>query len=161
MKEKLKIMFVCMGNICRSPLAHAVFEDIVKKDGAENAFEIESSGTISYHVGELPDARMRETARRNGITMSHRGRQLKKADLDDYDMILAMDKENLANIRKLARNSDQLDKIQLFRNFDPQAKGEAEVPDPYYGGAEGFENVFEIVMRTSQHLLTALKSQKD
>jgi protein-tyrosine phosphatase len=161
MKDKLKIMFVCMGNICRSPLAHAVFEDIVKKDEAENAFEIESSGTINYHVGELPDARMRETARRHGITMSHRARQFKKADLDDYDMILAMDKENLANIRKLARSRDQLDKIQLFRNFDPQANDEAEVPDPYYGGEEGFENVFEIVTRTSQHLLTALKSQKD
>ena len=149
-----------MGNICRSPLAHAVFEDIVKKSSAENSFEIESCGTIGYHVGELPDARMRETARHHGITMSHRARQLKKTDLDEYDMILAMDNENLANIRKLARNRDQLDKIQLFRNFDPDAVGEAEVPDPYYGGAEGFEIVFQIVARTAQNLLTELTTHK-
>ena len=161
MKNKTKIMFVCMGNICRSPLAHAVFEDMVKKANVENQFEIESSGTIGYHVGELPDGRMRETARSHGVPMTHRARQFKKGDLYHYDIILAMDRENLANIRRLAKNEAQLDKVQLFRDFDPDASGNAEVPDPYYGGAEGFENVFQIVNRTSANLLTQLtKNEK-
>ncbi|MBN2527026.1 MAG: low molecular weight phosphotyrosine protein phosphatase [Deltaproteobacteria bacterium] len=153
MKTKTNVMFVCMGNICRSPLAHAVFEDMVQKASLEDAFKIESSGTIGYHVGELPDARMRETARRHGVKMIHRARQLKKKDLDDYDMILAMDKENLSNIRKLATSEAHLQKIQLFRNFDPNATGGAEVPDPYYGGDDGFEHVFQIVQRTCEQLL--------
>ena len=160
MKHKTKIMFVCMGNICRSPLAHAVFEDMVRKANVAEHFEIESSGTISYHAGELPDARMRETASRHGVTMNHRARQLKKSDLDQFDIILAMDNENLANIRKLAQNDTQLKKVQLFRDFDPESSGNAEVPDPYYGGAEGFENVYKIVNRTAANLLAELTPQK-
>ncbi|MBN2718746.1 MAG: low molecular weight phosphotyrosine protein phosphatase [Deltaproteobacteria bacterium] len=161
MKDKTKIMFVCMGNICRSPLAHAVFEDMVARAQLSDRFEIESSGTISHHVGELPDSRMRETASRHGVSMTHRARQFRKADLDAYDMIFAMDADNLSNIRRLAPNSEQLKKVQLFRNFDPDASPNADVPDPYYGGAEGFENVFQIVHRTAANLLESLKSSTD
>ncbi|MBN2340524.1 MAG: low molecular weight phosphotyrosine protein phosphatase [Deltaproteobacteria bacterium] len=158
MTEETKIMFVCLGNICRSPLAHAVFESLVQEAGLTN-FKIESSGTTAYHVGELPDARMRATASEHGVKMTHRARQLKPSDLDHYDLILAMDNENLSNIRRLAASPEQLNKIQLFRDYDPEGGNGAEVPDPYYGGAAGFENVFQIVHRTAGHLLRTLTGQ--
>lgn len=154
---KKKIMFVCLGNICRSPLAHAVFEDMVNRARINNKFEIESSGTAAYHVGELPDKRMRATAQSHGVSMTHRARHFHESDLDTYDMILAMDKENLSNILLLTDQPKHIQKVQLFRDFDGyDGSTGAEVPDPYYGGPEGFENVFQIVHRTAANLLTTL-----
>ncbi len=154
--KKTKILFVCLGNICRSPLAHAVFEDMVKKAGREDEFEIESCGTGAWHVGSLPDERMRAEAAKHGIEMTHRGRTLQVLDFEYYDLILPMDLSNKQNLLDKALGDDK-DKIKLFRSFDPLAEDEyAEVPDPYYGGKEGFSNVYKIVERTCENMLKAL-----
>ena len=154
--QPYKIMFVCMGNICRSPLAHGVFQHMVDLQNLGSRFAIESSGTISYHVGELPDARMRDEAAKHGIDLTHRARQIDASDLEEYDIILAMDKSNLYHIKELAKGKiKKKAKIRLFREYDPQ-KDSKEVPDPYYGGPDGFSNVYEIVERTCSNLLQAL-----
>ncbi len=153
--NKTKILFVCLGNICRSPLAHEVFQHLVNEHGLNDRFEIESCGTGAWHVGELPDKRMRVEAQKHGIKMTHRGRTLQPQDFEYFDLILPMDKSNMKNL--LAQASPQFkDKIKLFRTFDPQAHDMAEVPDPYYGGSEGFENVYNIVARTCKALLENL-----
>ncbi len=150
----MKILFVCLGNICRSPLAHAVFEDLVEKVGREDEFEIESCGTGAWHIGELPDERMMKEASKHSIKMEHlRARRLQVMDFEYYDLILPMD---LSNKKYLVSNCppELVHKIKLFRMFDPEAEDEyAEVPDPYYGGAEGFQNVYHIVERTCKNLL--------
>lgn len=150
-------MFVCMGNICRSPLAHGVMEDKLRKAGMDSEIAVESSGTISYHQGELPDQRMRQTAAEHGISLTHRARQFQKTDFDNYDLILAMDNENLSNILRLAPDRVAADKVKLFRDFDPQGSG--EVPDPYYGGQKGFETVFSMVDRTCDVLCREFAKQ--
>lgn len=159
-KEKnntqIKIMFVCMGNICRSPVAHAVFQKYVDERGLSDQFHIESSGTIDYHVGEQADARMRATAAEHGVHIDHLANHLSAKDLDVYDLVLAMDLDNLKNIRALAKDDSQLQKVKLFRDYDPEAGERAEVPDPYYGGSDGFETVYEIVERASKTLLNKL-----
>ncbi len=154
--EKTKILFVCLGNICRSPLAHAVFEDLVKKNNLEDKFEIESCGTGAWHVGELPDRRMSKEAKKHGIEMTHPARALQVMDLEYYDLILPMDISNMRFL--LSKSLPEFDKkIMLFRTFDPEAKDKnAEVPDPYYGGEEGFANVYKIVERTCKNLLKEL-----
>jgi protein-tyrosine phosphatase len=151
-----KIMFVCMGNICRSPLAQAVFEDIVARSGAEDRYVADSTGTIAYHEGEKSDWRMREVAERHGVTITHRAKPLKRKHLDEFDMILCMDQENLRDARALAKSDEARSKIALLRDFDPEGKG--DVPDPYYGGPAGFENVFEIVQRSCEVLFDELES---
>ncbi len=154
--EKMKVLFVCLGNICRSPLAHAVFEHKVNERGLADKFEIESCGTGSWHIGELPDARMRREAEKHGIKMTHLGRTLQVMDLEYFDYILPMD---LSNKQYLLGKSlpEFKDKITLFRTFDPDTTDElAEVPDPYYGGDEGFANVYKIVDRTCENLLEEL-----
>jgi len=159
-------MFVCSGNICRSPLAHAVFADLVKHAGASDRYLIESSGTSAYHVGDQADLRMRQTANNHGIALDHRARQLIHQDLEEYDMILVMDRSNYAEVRSLASfqslasGKHYLSKVRMYRDFDPSVrKGErwAEVPDPYYGDTGDFERVFEIVLRTSRNLLAVLE----
>lgn len=154
-----RIMFVCTGNICRSPLAHAVFEDLVHRAGRQGEFEVESSGTTAYHVGEPADARMRKTARQHGVDINHRARHFSAYDFEEYDLILAMDNQNLANIKRQAPDSTAANKVRLFRDFDPAAQPGSEVPDPYYGGAEGFERVYTMVERTCRELLAALNGK--
>lgn len=154
--RKIKVLFVCLGNICRSPLAHAVFEHRVKEMGLEDCFEIESCGIGDWHVGEMPDRRMIAEAKKHGIVMNHLGRTLQENDLEYYDLILPMDASNKAALLSRA-SSEQVEKIQLFRTFDPETDDEfAEVPDPYYGGPEGFANVFDIVERSCDVLLEYL-----
>lgn len=151
-----KILFVCAGNICRSPLAHAIFEKIVNDKGLENKFEIESCGTGAWHVGSLPDSRMISEAQKHDVTMDHPARRLQVMDFEYYDIILAMDCSNLNYLKAIAEPEYQ-DKIELFRNYDPKKDEElAEVPDPYYGGEAGFANVYAIVERTCHNLLQQL-----
>jgi protein-tyrosine phosphatase len=151
----MKIMFVCAGNICRSPLAHAEFDRQARADGQTHLAE--SAGTGAWHVGDLPDARMRRTARAHGLELDHRARQFLAADLDEYDLVLAMDRDNLRQIRGLAATEDQRRKARLFRDFDPEGRPGAEVPDPYNGDAQGFEEVYRIVERSCRRLLAVLK----
>ena len=153
-----KIMFVCMGNICRSPLAHAVFEHILKREQTDDGYLVDSSGTIDYHIGEKPDPRMRRTAESHGIPMEHRAQQLTKEHLRQFDHIICMDHENKANALRLADNNRDAQKICLLRDFDPAGPG--DVPDPYFGGDEGFEKVFKIVSRSCEALFRNLSERQ-
>ena len=155
-----RVMFVCTGNICRSPLAHAVFSQKARKAGLGNRFVIESSGTTAYHEGDQADPRMRKTARAHNVRIDHRARHFSVHDFENYDLILAMDRSNLASLRRMASNGEADGKLKLFRDFDPEASPNAEVPDPYYGGPDGFEHVYEMVDRTCDSLLAELTSKQ-
>ncbi|MDZ7658683.1 low molecular weight protein-tyrosine-phosphatase [Fodinibius sp.] len=151
-----KICFVCLGNICRSPTAQGIFQHLINERGLENYFEVDSAGTSAYHVGESANSKSQRTAQKHGITLHSKARQFEASDLDYYDLILAMDNENLENVRKMA-NGNHENKIGRMRDFDPKP-GDGEVPDPYYGGPEGFENVFQIVKRSCENLLDELET---
>ena len=151
-----KICFVCLGNICRSPTAEGIFHHLVKERGLENYFEIDSAGTSAYHIGESANSKSQRTANSHGIKLSSRARQFQPDDLNYYDLILAMDRENLNNVKRMASDNHEA-KIGLMRDFDPKP-GDGQVPDPYYGGPQGFENVFQIVKRSCEHLLDELES---
>lgn len=151
-----KICFVCLGNICRSPTAEGIFQHLINERGLENYFEVDSAGTSAYHVGESANSKSQRTAQKHGITLHSKARQFDASDLDYYDLILAMDNENLKNVRQMA-NGNHNNKIGRMRDFDPNP-GDGEVPDPYYGGPEGFENVFQIVKRSCENLLDELEN---
>ncbi len=153
----IRVMFVCLGNICRSPLAEGVFRQLVHEAGLSHRIEIDSSGTGRWHVGEPPDKRMRATAQRHGVSIDHqRGRQIEADDLEYFDYILAMDRRNYDTTRRLDDRDATLSKVHLFRSFDP-TPDDLEVPDPYYGrGTEGFEEVYTIVDRTARRFLAHL-----
>ncbi len=151
-----RVLFVCLGNICRSPLAQGLFQRAVDDAGLSDKFEIASAGTGPWHVGEPPDKRMRETARRRGVPIDDlRGRQVGRPDLAHYDLVLAMDREVLHDTLYLDPDGDHGSRVRLFREFDPEP-GDYQVPDPYSGGAQGFEEVYEMVDRTARELLRRL-----
>ncbi len=142
---KMRILFVCLGNICRSPAAHGVMLDLVAKRGLSDQFDIDSAGTSAHHEGELPDERMRTHAQARGIALTSRSRPfLAPRDFDEFDLILAMDFSNFHNLKKLARHEDDLKKLRLMCDYCENFCDE-EVPDPYYGGAQGFEHVLDLV----------------
>lgn len=145
--EKIRVLFVCLGNICRSPLAEAVFNHKIHQSGLDDRFEVDSCGTGDYHIGEPPDPRTLANARKNGIPVSHFCRQITVGDLSYYDYILVMDNSNLQNVMMLEGADHHAHKIFLLREFDPDGKG-LEVPDPYFGGEEGFDDVYSIVNRS-------------
>jgi protein-tyrosine phosphatase len=145
------VLFVCTGNICRSPTAHAVFRARVRAAGMEEAFHIDSAGTHDYHSGEPPDPRSVKTARASGIDMSDlRARQIRASDFDDFDLILAMDGGHLSLIQKLAPQGSRA-RIRLFADSD--------VPDPYYGGAQDFAEVLRMAEEGSDTLLSGLRKE--
>ena len=134
-----------------------MFKHLAAQAGAADRYEVDSAGTGAWHVGESPDRRMRQVAARRGFKYDGRARQFKQSDFEKFDLIIAMDTENRANLRRLARSTDDEAKIHLMREFDPQARADDSVPDPYYGGIDGFENVYDIVERSCQGLLDALE----
>jgi protein-tyrosine phosphatase len=152
-KDKIRVLFVCMGNICRSPLAENVFRHYVTGAGLADRFEIDSAGTIGYHTGEMPDERTRSVAAARGITMTGTARQLTRRDFNTFDYIIAMDGENRAAIDELQQNSMGRPSIHMLREFDEEADGELDVPDPYSGGRRGFELVHDIIDRSCPVLL--------
>lgn len=154
-----RVLFVCLGNICRSPLAEGVFRQLVRDAGLEDRIGIASAGTGDWHVGRPPDVRMIATARTHGVDLSaQRAQVLTPALLAAHDLVLVMDAENLRNARALTRDPDLTGRIALFRDFDPEP-GDRNVPDPYYGGDEGFEEVYAIVERTARAVLTHLRGR--
>lgn len=155
---KAKILFVCLGNICRSPLAEAIFKYKIEARGWQKHFESDSCGTSNYHIGSPPDERTIENALKNGIRINHRGRQLTKKDLEGFDYIFAMDQHNYENIFRLTDAELHVEKVKLMRHFDPHEK-EGEVPDPYFGGEQGFQEVFEILDRSIENFIIHLEEK--
>lgn len=151
---KVKVLFVCLGNICRSPLAEGIFRQRVEERGLSEYFLIDSCGTASYHIGETPDERSMANAEKNGVKYTHRGRQFKKNDFEKFDYIFPMDASNRSNI--MEHNSDKANAtVQMMRDYDAQQSG-TDVPDPYYGGEQGFQNVFDILDESVNNLLDHL-----
>ena len=151
-----RICFVCLGNICRSPTAEGVFKHRLRSLYPEAAVQIESAGTAGYHVGASADPRSRAAASERGYSLESRAAQFKPQDFSRFSLILAMDTENLANLEAIAPTSFDGD-LRLFREFDPLAEPGASVPDPYYGGPRGFEDVLDLCERTSDGLIAHLK----
>jgi protein-tyrosine phosphatase len=155
-QEKTKVLFVCMGNICRSPTAEGVFYRMVKEAGLTHEVEIDSAGTHAYHVGASPDARAQQAAKGRGYDLSgFIGRQVADQDFARFDYILAMDQENLGNLLKRCPK-DQREKVRLFLEFSQQFTGQ-EVPDPYYGGPQGFDKVLDMVEDAARGLLEDIR----
>ncbi len=153
----IKVLFVCLGNICRSPLAEGVFKQHVKEAGLENKFLIESAGTSGWHIDQSPDPRSIEVAKVNGIHLDSLGRKAISMDFELFDYIIAMDYNNFSDLKNLPGSSkDGAAKLYLMRDFDDLGKGE-DVPDPYYGGDDGFVHVYEILDRSCQNLLNEIK----
>ena len=145
-----RILMVCLGNICRSPVAHGVMEHVLaERLGAHHGIEVDSAGTSAFHQGEAPDPRSQASARQHGIDISHQAsRPFSVADFDAFDMILVMDQSNKRNVLDLARDGADVAKVHLMleSSFPGQSR---EVPDPYYGGEHGFENVYHLIERAS------------
>jgi protein-tyrosine phosphatase len=158
---KLKVLFVCMGNICRSPLAEGVFRHMVTQAGLGNRFEIDSAGTSAYHIGDSPDERTTSVARARGIELKGSARQIKPADLRDFDYVLVMDAQNMSRVQQLAKEAKPTAEVRMLRDFDDEVDGDLDVPDPYYGGARGFEQVHDIVERACAQLLEHIRQQHD
>ena len=148
------ILFVCLGNICRSPAAEAVFADLVREAGLSEEFALDSAGTGAWHIGQRADRRMRDAASRRQIDITSIARQVSRNDFETFDHIFAMDADNLSALLRLAPDAHR-HKVRLFRDYDPDAPGE-DVPDPYYGGDHGFDEVLDIVTRTGRALLDEL-----
>lgn len=146
------VLFVCLGNICRSPLAEGVFIHLAREAGVE--VEVDSAGTGGYHAGELADPRSRAVAQKHGIELPSRARKVRPSDFEDFDLIVAMDQSNAANLRRSCPDAHQA-KIVLMRDYDPQGAG--DVPDPYYGGDRGFDDVYDMVDRSCRALLAELQ----
>lgn len=147
--SQIKVLFVCMGNICRSPTAEGVFNKLLDDLGTTNRFLVDSAGTHAYHVGESPDSRAQQTARSRGVKLSNiRARKVARSDFDEFDHILAMDSDNYQLLIE-ASPSEHHHKIKLFLEFAPDRE-ENNVPDPYYGGQNGFDHVFDLVEDASK-----------
>lgn len=154
----VKVLFVCMGNICRSPTAHGVFEYMLKDQGLVADIEVDSCGTHAYHVGEGPDRRSQEVAEQRGISLEHlRARRVEVSDFEYFDYVLAMDRDNLSILESMCP-SQHADKLSLFLDFAP-SRSESEVPDPYYGGPRGFDIVLDMIEVASQGLLDDIRQR--
>lgn len=154
--DKKRILFVCEGNIIRSPLAENMFTKMVDEAGLDDQYESDSAGTSAYHIGEQPDSRMRQVAAQNGLHYTGMARKFQVSDFDEFDLIVPQDMRNLENLRRLARREADEAKLVSMRTFDPQGSSTDGVPDPYYGGIDGFQETFLIVQRSCKGLLDAL-----
>ncbi len=151
-----RVLFVCMGNICRSPLGEGIFRSLIEEEGLTAEFEVDSAGTGAWHEGEAPDPRSVEVALRHGIDLSEqRARPVIEEDAERFDWILAMDRENLCQLHARFGSREGLE-LRLLRDFDP-LPGD-EVPDPYYAGADGFEEVYRMIQRSCCGLLDRLRA---
>ena len=158
MGKMYRILFVCMGNICRSPAAEGVFRQMAMREGMGGRIECDSAGTIDFHAGAAPDTRIRRTGQERGFEIGGRARHVLEADLDAFDLILVMDRENLDYVMTLDVSGQYKEKIRLFCDF-VQHSSDKEVPDPYYGGQDGFEKVFDLLEDGSEGLIAYLRDE--
>jgi protein-tyrosine phosphatase len=156
--QVMRVLFVCMGNICRSPSAEGVFRHALSRRAPQVTIEIDSAGTHDYHVGEAPDARALAAARRRGIDISQlRARNVMPDDFERFDLILAMDEENMRELKRRAQRAHH-ERIRLVMEYAPSAT-RRDVPDPYYGGEQGFEEVLDLLEEAADGLIDALLTQ--
>jgi protein-tyrosine phosphatase len=152
----VRVLFVCMGNICRSPLAQGVFEDVLRREDLEDEVFVDSAGTGAWHVGEPPDRRAQRSASSRGLDLSsQRARRIAPEDCENFDYILTMDEENYRAVASLCRGSAVVSPFLDFATESP----EREVPDPYYGGPDGFEHVLDLVEKASEGLLEDIRER--
>ena len=156
----MKLLFVCLGNICRSPTAEGVMRELVRERGLEDEVVIDSAGTGGWHVGAAPDERATAAAARRGITLEGAARKVRASDFDEFDLILAADRENVAALRVVAPDEEARSKVRLLREFDPAAAGDLDVPDPYYGAENGFDEVLDLVERACAGLLDEVVARR-
>ena len=158
MVEKVRILFVCMGNICRSPTAQGVFTSLLKAEGLSEFFEVDSAGTHAYHEGEPPDSRAGSAARKRGIDLGdQRARRIHPDDFDYFDYVVAMDRSNFEDLAGSCASQHQ-SKVRLFLDFASELP-ETEIPDPYYGGPQGFERVLDLIEHASRAMISELRKQ--
>lgn len=155
-KSKIKVLFVCLGNICRSPAAEGVFRALVKEYGDEKRWDIDSAGTGGWHCGELPDSRMRLHARQRGLELTHTCRKVDSSDFEKFDLIIGMDAQNVADLRRLAPTYETSKKVLPMGVFIDENLHYDYVPDPYYEGSEGFELVLDLLQNGCQNLYSLL-----
>ena len=155
--DTIKVLFVCLGNICRSPSAEAIFQDKLNKRGIAYRYKVDSAGIINAHVGKKADSRMRKHAERRGYNITHRSRQFDpKKDFDEFDFIIGMDNRNISNLKSMTVNDEKLAKISKMTDYCTTFQ-ESEIPDPYYGGFEGFEYVLDLLEDACEGLLMKLE----
>ena len=154
--KPISVLFVCLGNICRSPMAEGVFLRIIQREGVSTRFNIDSAGTMGYHQGELADRRMRLHAEKRGYNLTHYSRRVKRADFDQFDYIIAIDNQNADDLEFMAQTPDQKAKIRKMTDFC-QRFNDYEIPDPYYGGDSGFDHVIDLLEDACEVLYAELK----
>ena len=154
-----RVLFVCLGNICRSPLAEAIFNQLLKEKGLAQEISCDSAGTGDWHVGEPPDPRTQEVAQRYQVPLDHRGRQFATRDFETYDYVIAMDGKNRQHIESLADVSESASyQLFLMRDFDNKSE-DPDVPDPYWGGEQGFDDMYHLLRRCCDNLLNHIQQQ--
>ena len=156
---KYSVLFVCLGNICRSPAAQAVMQHMVDERGLSDRFYIDSAGTGGWHIGDLPDKRMRVHARPRGYELTHRARKVQPGDFEDFDLIVGMDANNVDDLRYLAATIEQQDKVVMMGDYTRRFPHHDYVPDPYYEGSEGFELVLDLLEDACDNLLDRILEQ--
>lgn len=157
MSEPFRLLFVCMGNICRSPAAEGVMRALVEREGLAGQVSIRSAGTGGWHAGNLPDPRMRSAAHNRGYNLQSRARQVTEDDLHEHHLVLVMDQQNLREIRPYDREKQHGEKIRLFCEFCTDHQDTHEVPDPYYGGEQGFEHVLNLLEDGCRGVITHIR----
>lgn len=155
-QKEYKVLFVCLGNICRSPAGEGIFKDMVKKEGLEDKITVDSAGTSGYHDGSLPDSRMRQHGAQRGYKFDSLSRKFTRKDFDNFDVILVMDDNNYNNIMRLAPDLESGEKVHRIVKFSQQYKQD-HIPDPYYSGADGFELVLNLLEDACNGLLNEIK----
>ena len=156
MPQPKSVLFVCLGNIVRSPLAEHLFRKYLLETPELQTTEVDSAGTSLWHLGDSPDSRMRSTAAKHGLNYDGRARRVTHDDLTSFDLIIAMDESNYAALSLMSDDPDELDKLHLLREFDPEKGQDLAVPDPYYGGEDGFERAYQIIDRSVKALIEAI-----
>jgi len=155
--KKIRLLFVCLGNICRSPAAEGIMAGIVEKNDLQDIIEVDSAGTSGWHEGDLPDERMRSHGEKRGYDFCSRARKFRRSDFDDFDYIIVMDQNNYTTVKSMASSPEQAGKIHLMTDYAVQYSSQDEIPDPYYGGSSGFELVLDLLEDACEGLLQSIK----